>query len=489
MNKDSLSVLVVTPEAAPLARTGGLAEVAGSLPLVLRDLGCQVAVAMPAYRCALESGPGWETAAKDLPVRLGGVHLTAEALVGELAPDVPIYLLRRDEFFDRSHLYGGGQGDYFDNPERFIFFSRAIFPLCSSVGFVPDVILANDWQAGLVMPLLHLGALPRTAGVFTIHNQGFLGLVPPERINNIGLPQRYYTLQGLEYYGQMSLLKAGIVYAQAVVTVSPAYAQEIQTPEFGHGLDGLMRSVSHRLYGILNGVDYQVWNPAADEHLAARYSPRDLSGKARCKQELLLKMGLPDYLRDKPVVGMVTRMTAQKGCSLVIEGIEELLKHDLGLVVLGAGDADFEAAFSEIQALRPDRIGLAVDFDPPLARQIIAGCDMFLMPSLFEPCGLAQMFSLKYGTVPIVRAVGGLSDTVIDPEEGRGPGTGFKFNRFRTHALIRAVRRAVEAFNDRDRWRAMVLEGMAQDFSWDRSAREYLAVFERAIEARRSKQA
>ncbi len=485
MKSDTISVLVVAPEIAPLAQTGGLAEVTGSLPLALRDAGVRVAVAMPAYRSVLESDRTFETIGPELPVRLGGTHLSATVLAGELAPDIPLYLIRRDEFFDRSGLYGSSQGDYYDNPERFIFFSRAIPALCPSVGFVPDVILANDWQSGLVMALLDLGALPRTAGVFTVHNQGYLGLVPPERTSNIGLPDRYYTLDGLEYFGQMSLFKAGIAYAQTVTTVSPTYAREVQTPEFGHGLDGAMRAISNRLYGILNGVDYRIWNPASDRNLPARYSPTDLSGKKKCKRDLIEQMGMSEHLHDKPLVGMVSRLTAQKGLSLISEAAEDLFNLDLGLVVLGAGENSFESLLSKLAGRFNGRMGLALGYDSSLAHKIIAGCDILLMPSMYEPCGLAQMYGLKYGTIPVVRSTGGLNDTVMDPKDNNEPGTGFKFDSFQARAMVRAVRRAVETYHNPESWTAMMMAGMAQDFSWDRSAREYIKIFELAMASRR----
>jgi len=479
------NVLVVASEAAPLAKVGGLGDVVGSLPLALKELGCRIAVALPAYREIKGVCKNWEAVAKDLPVRMGTLRLTADVFVTELAPGVPTYLIRRDEFFDRSGLYGTNRGEYFDNPERFIFFSRSIFGLCSAIGFVPDVILANDWQTGLIMCLLDEGAMPQTAGVFVIHNIGYLGLVPPERIGNIGLPDRYYSAQGLEYYGQMSLLKAGILYAQAVVTVSPTYAREIQTSDYGGGLDGLMRSVSRRLYGILNGVDLKTWNPSADQHLAATYSRQDLGGKTVCKRDLLKVLGLPVELLDKPLVGMVTRLVDQKGCKLVLEAAEDLFALDLGLVVLGAGDESYESLFSELQSGNPDRFGLRLGLDPDLAHKVVGGCDMLLVPSLYEPCGLTQMFGLRYGTIPVVRATGGLQDTVLDPNDGHRPGTGFKFKEFRGSDLVQAMGRAVKTYRERRDWRAMMLEAMAQDFSWDRSAKEYLRVFERAVEARR----
>jgi starch synthase len=481
MKKDKLTILVAASEAAPLAQAGGLGDVAGSLPLVFRDLGHRVAVALPAYRHILEKAPLFEPAAKGLPIRLGRLNLTADILVGELGPGVPAYLVRRDEFFDRTELYGSSQGEYIDNWERYIFFSRSIPALCEAIGFIPDVILANDWQTGLVMALLKQGVLPQTTGVFAIHNLGYLGLVPPERMESIGLPDTYYTMEGLEYFGQMSLLKAGIVYAQEVVTVSPTYAKEIQIPEYGFGMAGLMYSVRDRLHGILNGIDYKIWNPATDQNIAANYSPRDFVGKSRCKQGLLKEMGLPNDLSERPLIGMVTRLFDQKGCRLVAEAAEELFALDLGLVLLAAGEVSYQQLFTEIQAQHPRRFGLKLGFDPVLSHKIFAGCDMFLMPSLYEPCGLTQMFSLKYGTIPIVRATGGLQDTVIDPNEANSPGTGFKFDRFHKDDLIAAVHRAIEAFKNRKIWQAMMRKAMAQDFSWERSAKEYIAVFEQAV--------
>jgi len=485
MKKKPLNILVAASEAAPLAKAGGLGDVVGSLPLALMDLGCRVTVVLPAYRQALEQIGDYRITAKGLPVRLGKSGLSADILMGKLAPGVPLCLVRQDEFFDRSELYGSIHGEYPDNRERFIFFSRSIPALCSAAGFEPDVILANDWQTGLVMALLHEGALPRTAGAFAIHNMGYQGLVPPEKTENIGLPDEYYRAEGLEFYGQMSLLKAGIVYSQAVITVSPTYAREIRTPEFGAGLDGLMGSIKDRLYGILNGVDYEEWNPATDRHLAANYSPGDLAGKARCKQDLLKTMGLRGELLDMPVIGMVTRLFDQKGCHLVAEAAEELFALNTGLVLLAAGDENYQKLFSELQAQYPNRFGLKLGFHAALAHKIVAGCDMFLIPSLYEPCGLTQMFSLKYGTIPVVRATGGLKDTVTDPDETNGPATGFKFEAFESADMLKAIRRAVEAFHDRDAWQAMMREGMAKDFSWKRSAKEYLRVFEHAVAVRR----
>lgn len=485
MKENGLSILVAASEAAPLAMAGGLGDVIGNLPLALRDLGCRVAVVLPAYRQALARIQDYKITTRGLKVPMGRSYMTADVLVGDLATGVPVLLIRQDEFYDRDEIYDNGRGEYPDNPERFIFFSHSIPTLCLSSGFHPDIILANDWHTGLVMPLLAEGILPRTAGVFAIHNMGYLGLVPGDRKKYIGLPEKYYGTQGLEYYGQMSLLKAGILYSQAVTTVSPSYAREIQTPEYGSGLDGLMRSIRVRLFGILNGVDYQAWSPATDTHIKANYSTADLSGKRLCKQELLKVMGLPDELSDRPLVGMVTRLVDQKGCNLVAEGAKRLFDLDIGIVLLGTGDEKYRRLFSTLQSRYPRLFGLKLGFDEDLAHKILAGSDMLLTPSLYEPCGLTTMCALHYGTIPIVRATGGLRDTVLDPNEGDGHGTGFKFSRFQSGELIKAIERAYGVFQERKRWKAMMLNAMAREFFWRDSAREYLAVFDQAIAARR----
>jgi starch synthase len=484
MKTSALSILVAASEAAPLAKAGGLGDVIGNLPGALKDLGCRVTVVLPAYRRALEQIQDYRLTARNLPVQMGSRHLGVDILVGNITPGVPLCLIRQDELFSRSEIYQSRRGKFPDDVERFVLFSRSIPVFCAASGFYPDVILANDWHTGLIMALLAEGALPRTVGVFAIHNMGYLGLVPSTFKENIGLPERYYRTEGMEYHGQISLLKAGIVYSQAVTTVSPTYAREIQTPEFGSGLDGLMRSVNDRLYGILNGVNYHIWNPATDKDIVANYSADSLSGKAACKKELLKLMGLPDEIAEKPLVGMVTRLVGQKGCDLVAEAARDLFDLDLGLVLLGTGDESYQSLFSELRARHPNRFGLKLGFDGVMAHKVLAGCDMFLAPSLYEPCGLAPMFSLCYGTIPIVRATGGLRDTVRDPSDGRGPGTGFKFSRFLAEDLMQAVRRAVNTFQDRDGWKAMMLEAMAQRFLWHDSAMKYLDVFERAVAAR-----
>ncbi len=483
--KDSLKILIIASEVAPFAKVGGLADVVASLPPAFKDLGCDVAVYLPAYRQILDYlDNNYEVILRDLPVQIGSKLLNTDILKAELAPGIPLFLARQNFLFDRPEIYQGKYGEYTDNLERYIFFSRSLPLFCSAAHIAPDIILANDWHTGLVMPLLNQGAMPRSAGVFTIHNMGYLGLVPPNRIDSIGLPEEYYRTDGLEFYGQMSLLKAGIIYSQAVVTVSPTYAEEIQTPTFGAGLDGLMRWVKESLYGVLNGVDYQDWNPATDPHLTANYSPGNLYGKRLCKKDILIKMGISKEFHDKPLIGMVTRLVEQKGCHLVAEAADALFDLGLSLVVLGSGDKDYERLFSNLKKKYPKRFGLKLGYDSILARQIIAGSDMFLIPSLYEPCGLTQMYSLKYGTIPIVRATGGLSDTIIDPHEDL-PATGFKFHQASVPELMKAVTRALQTFKKKTDWPIMQETGMKCDFSWEYSAKKYLTIFEKAISIRR----
>jgi len=480
-----MRVLIAASEAAPLVKTGGLGDVVGALPTALQELGCEVSLVMPAYRKALENAEKPAMAAKGIPVKLGQKHVPADVLETQVNPGIPIFLVRRDEFFDRSEIYGTSEGEYFDSRERFIFFSRTIPLLCRTLDYHPDIILANDWQTGLLMALLDEGAFPGAAGVFTIHNLGYQGLVPPENIALIGLPDKYYRMDSLEYYGQMSLLKAGIVYAHAVTTVSPTYAQEIQTREFGCGLDGLLRSIKKRLFGILNGIDEKEWNPEKDIHLQANYSRQDVSGKEQCKNELLKETGLPMRLVNRPLLGMVSRLVSQKGCDLLLGAAEKLFGLDVGLVLLGSGEAEYEKAFSALQENNQPHFRFISGFDESLAHRIYAGSDSIVVPSLYEPCGLTQMYALRYGSVPVVRATGGLNDTVQDPKERRFPGTGFKFKDFDPDALVAAIERANTVYKDADYWQAMMREGMGQDFSWRKSARQYLEIFERAMRHRR----
>jgi len=461
-------ILMVASEAAPFAKTGGLADVLGSLPPALARLGNEVAVVIPRYR----SVPPAE-AILTLPIRVGpngfqiAIQETVRQGVRYLFVDCP-------RLYDRAGIYGEAGIDYPDNHIRFAALSQAAIGVARGL-FRPDVFHAHDWQAGLLPVYLreNLALDPTFSGVrcvFTIHNLGYTGDFPAARVAEIGLPRALFHSEGLEFFGQLSFLKAGIVWADAVNTVSPTYAREIQTPEFGFRMDGLLRSRAAKLSGILNGVDYEEWNPETDKRLPAWYSAADLAGKRVCKAELLGEMDLPIDL-DRPVIGIVSRFAEQKGMDLVaaVAAADSPLEK-AALVVLGSGDRGLEAAFRELASAYPWRVAARVGYDENMAHLIEAGSDMFLMPSRYEPCGLNQIYSLRYGTVPVVRATGGLQDTV----EAQ---TGFKFKGLSAGELAQAIAAALEAFEDKPGWMARMRRGMAKDFSWDASAVEYQRLY------------
>jgi starch synthase len=466
---------MVGSEAAPFAKTGGLAEVLGSLPAALARLGEEVAVLLPFYRGIPlpPSGP-----ILTLPVQVGP-HAYSVAIHGVVRHNVRYLFADCPPLYDRAEIYGThgtiGGGDYPDNHIRFAVLCQAALGVARSI-FRPDVFHAHDWQAGL-LPVYVRESLtldPTFLGVrcvLTIHNLGYQGSFPAAAIADLGLDARLFHPEGLEFFGRLNFLKAGIVWSDAINTVSPTYAREIQTPEFGFGLDGLLRSRASKLTGILNGVDYEEWNPETDRHLPANYSARDLSGKRACKLALLEEMGLerPGFAAEanRPLIGIVSRFAHQKGMDLVTA---ILPLEGAALVVLGSGEAPLENAFRSLAASYPDRIAVRFGYDEGLAHRIEAGADIFLMPSRYEPCGLNQIYSLRYGTVPVVRATGGLEDTVTEQ-------TGFKF----LGRLETAVTAAFEAFQDRETWAARMRRGMAQDFSWDASALEYQRLYSKGL--------
>jgi len=402
---------------------------------------------------------------------------------GMLAP-ASLYLVEHEGYFGRPGLYGDGGGEFGDNLERYAFFSRAVLESVIALGLPADVIHANDWHTALVPA--HLRRLyadhPRlgaSVAIFTIHNLAFQGRFPASRLGATGLPPDVFHIGGIEYFGGINLMKGGIVFSKAVTTVSPRYAAEIRTPEFGEGLDGLLRERSSALHGILNGIDDEVWNPATDRHLPARYGPGALGGKRTCKQELAGEARLA-VSPDAPLAGMVTRMTSQKGTDIVLGVADDLLRLGVGLVVLGSGDRHLEQGFRDLAGRHPDRVGVHIGYDEALSHRIEAGADLFLMPSRYEPCGLNQMYSLRYGTVPIVRATGGLDDTVRDPRDDVTNANGFKFPRPWGTDLVEAVGRAVATYRDTSAWERLRQVGMKEDFSWRASARKYSDLYRAA---------
>lgn len=468
-----MNILMVASEATPFAKTGGLADVLGGLPAALAAHGENVAVVMPAYRANVYPEPPRE-AYRNLGIPLGRgftVDINQSAERG-----VTFYFVHCPPLFDRPGIYGEAW-DYGDNHVRFAVLSMAAISVARYL-FRPNIIHTHDWQAALVPVYIreHFDIDPTFGGVkllFTIHNAGYQGIFGREILPQIALDPRLFNPEQLEFYGKVNYLKGGIAWSHAVSTVSKAYAREIQTPEYGFGLDGFLHKHAP-IYGIVNGVDYSEWSPEHDPHISSNYSVDDLAGKADCKRALIADFGLPAIAEDRPLIGIVSRFARQKGFDLIAGIASALLDEDISLVVLGSGEAEFESLFLHLAHLHPDKVGVRTAYDNALAHRIEAGADMFLMPSRYEPCGLNQIYSLRYGTVPIVRATGGLDDT-IDEE------TGFKFRDYDGTALLLAIRSALAAYQDQDRWAAMMRRGMRKDFSWSAVAREYLALYRQLL--------
>jgi starch synthase len=483
--RERLHVIFAVSEAAPYAKTGGLADVAGALPRALAKLDVEVAVILPRYRGERAGAVGRCVSERvDVPFAFG---TKGAAIYADEHKGVPFYFVDAPEYFDRPGIYGPNPSEeYPDNVERYAFFSRAVIEWARRLDRPPDLIHCNDWQTGFIPLYLRTTyreepRLQRTKTLFTIHNIGYQGLFSPMLLERFGLsPEVYRTEGGIEFYGHASAMKAGIVFATAISTVSRKYAEEIQTPEYGHGLDGLLRARASRLVGILNGVDYEEWNPATDPFIVARYGLGDMRGKRLCKADLLRTMGLPEDL-ERPVIGSIARLVAQKGFDLVREAADGLLRAGVVYVLLGSGARELEEFFRDWQRAHPDRVGVYLGFHNELAHKIEAGADMFLMPSRYEPCGLNQIYSLKYGTVPIVRATGGLDDTIEPFDPATRSGNGFKFVEYRADHLLAAVERALTVYADPSLWRACMENGMRADFSWDRSAAQYRELYERVI--------
>ena len=475
-----MKVAFLASEVVPYAKTGGLADVAGTLPKFLARIGAEVRVFMPLYREVRKKNLPLEAVIGRASLEMGGEKL-AYGVFAHKAEGVVVYFIDRPGYFDRDGLYGTAAGDFPDNGERFAFFARASLETMRSVGFSPDIIHGHDWQSALAFAYLRTvysgePFFARTRSLFTIHNLAYQGLFGKEILERVGLPHSLFNMNDLEFYGKVNALKAGILYASAVSTVSPSYSREIQTPAFGCGLDGLLRSRSRALFGILNGVDYGDWDPATDRLIPRSFTPDDLSGKAACREELIALFGL-EAPAEAPLAGMVSRLAAQKGLDIVCEALDDLLGLGLRLVILGTGDQKIQDFLAAAQKKSPDRIGLKIAFDERIAHTIYAGSDIFLIPSRYEPCGLTQMYAMKYGTIPVVRATGGLDDSVEEFDPRAGTGNGFKFAEPEPGQLVEASGRAVAAFRRPAEWRRLVGNAMAADFSWTRSAAAYLDLY------------
>ena len=478
-----MKIALIASEVAPFSKTGGLADVLGALSFALERLGHEVCVIAPAYRSALHGNFPLHELPVKLSVPMGDRHEEAAVEQSTIGKGVMVYLLRADSYFDREALYSTADGDYPDNAERFVFFSRAALELLRQRQV--DIVHCHDWQTALAVVYLKTQAAryPETAAaktVFTIHNLGFQGIFPPQSWPLLGLDATLFTPQFLEFYGNVNFLKGAVVFSDKITTVSPTYAQEIMTAEQGFGLEGVLRQRAADLVGILNGVDYGQWNPWTDPLIKHHYGENSLSAKADCKRSLRLTFGLPDD-NNAALLAMISRLTSQKGFDLVEAIFDQLMQRDLQIVLLGTGEARYEQFFRAQAVQHSDRVGVRISFDEALAHQIEAGADLFLMPSLFEPCGLNQMFSLRYGTIPIVRAVGGLKDSVAPYDANADAGTGFVFERYDGQALLDSIDQALSVFRNERAWTALRRRAMAMDFSCERTARQYADLYARLI--------
>jgi starch synthase len=477
------SVLLIGSECVPFAKTGGLADVLGALPAALARLGWSVTVALPRYR-GVDAG----SLVDRFSLTLGGVTSEIGIFETRLDDGPRVMLVDCPALYDRDSLYGDGGADYPDNPRRFAVLVRAVLEWVARRGDTPSIVHAHDWQASLAPVYLRTlyathPTLGRTPSVLTIHNLAYQGVFDREWLSRIDLPPTMCSMDRMEYWGRISFLKGGIRDADVITTVSRQYAVEITTPEFGFGFDGILSSRAADLVGILNGVDTVTWDPEHDPHLPAHFGPSDLRGKATVKRALLerYRLSADQAALDRPLIGIISRMVDQKGFDLMAGLGDTLAQLDAGFVVLGTGEPRYQDFWTSLARRYPSRIGARIGFDEPLSHLIEGGSDIFLMPSRFEPCGLNQMYSMRYGTVPVVRAVGGLADTVRDLDSPGEDATGFVFRDCTAEALLVALGRALALFPDRARWRQLQRAGMRQDHSWHSSAREYVRIYEQLL--------
>jgi starch synthase len=485
-----MNILIASPEAVPFCKTGGLADVAGALPKEFEILGVKVGLILPLYKKVNRAM--LKRMNKNIRVPISNRIEEASLWEGKTGNSVPVYFIEKDKYYDRAELYQTSEGDYPDNVERFIFFSRAILEASKAIGFRPDLVHSNDWQSAMVPVYLKTvyrddPYFKNTASLLTIHNLGYQGIFWHLDMHLTGLGWEYFTPEGIEFYGKINLLKGGIIFSDIINTVSKTYSREMQTEEYGFGLDGVLRKRKDDLYGILNGIDYGEWDPADDKYIPSTYNINDIEGKAACKKALQREMGLEE--RDPPLIGMVTRLTIQKGLDILSECIEDLMKLNIQLIILGEGEEDYQRILKDISQGYPEKVALKIGFDPVLARKIYAGSDFFLMPSRYEPCGLGQLISLRYGTIPIVRKTGGLADTIKEFSHRsyrsyktyRTTENGFLFKEYSSDALLKSVKKALRFYQDKDLWRTLLTNAMAADFSWRSSAKKYLGLYRKAI--------
>ena len=481
-----MHIVFAASECAPWAKTGGLADVVSTLPKALAAMGHKVAVFLPYYRQVAKLAPDAAVVLPSVTIPFPHYSRFVQVLDGGVEGGVQTYFIACPELFDRESLYATPSGDYLDNAERFGLFSRAVIEATKILG-VPDVFHIHDWQTAILSVLLRstyffdpvLKAVP---AVLTIHNAAYQGWFPPQVMETLLLPWDMFTMDRLESYDKVNFLKGGVIYSDALTTVSRKYAEEIQTTEFGNGLEDLLRRRSGELTGILNGVDYGEWNPEHDPHIAAHFTPENFAGKQQCRRDLLHGFGLNEVTDATAVIGVVSRFATQKGFDFMVDIMDRLVQEDMVLIMMGNGEEYYERLLTEMANRHSNKVRVQVKYDTVMAHKIEAGSDMFVIPSRWEPSGLNQMYSLKYGTVPIVRATGGLDDTI--DEQPDGGGNGFKFWGYNPNDLLDAIRRALGTFRNKEEWVGMMRRGMAQDFSWDKPAQEYVRVYEQVVRNR-----
>ena len=484
-----MKILIVSSEVFPFAKTGSLADFAGFLPQALKKLGHDVRVLTPKYKVTDEKALELSTLVEHLDVQISNRFEPCSVLEGCLEDEaVPVYFIKNEGYYRRDHLYGDSQGDFPDNAERFIYFSRSVLEVCKAVDFIPDVLHCCDWQCGLVPVYLDKfyrqdPRLADIASVFTIYNLSHQGLFWHYDMHLTGLGWDLFTPDGLEYYGKINLMKGGLLWADILATVSPTYSREIQSKEFGHGLEGVLQYRSDELYGVLNGVDYNTWNPENDPLIAKNYSMEDLKGKQVCRRALLQDFSLEDDA-DRPVIAMISYLDSQKGADLVADCIEKILALDLYFILMGTGQEKFHRLFHHIREKYPQKMGLRLEHDSTLQHKILAGADMLLKPSRYEPWGARQIYALKYGTIPIVCAAGSLNDSVKNfiSEENIAAGTGLIFDDPTSEALLEAIHRALNIYQTQKNWKALQGRAMQEDFSWEVAAGEYERLYNKARE-------
>jgi starch synthase len=481
-----MNIVFVASECSPWAKTGGLADVVAGLSKTLAKMGHKVTVYIPYYRQVAKAASKPKVALESVTIPFSDYNRFARILDGGNANGVQTYFIDCPELFDRENFYATPSGEYPDNDERFAAFCRAVIEATKILG-IPDVFHVHDWQASMVSVFLRSlyyfdPVFRNVPTVLTIHNAGYQGWFPPRTMEKLLLPWDMFTLDKLENYDKVNFLKGGIVYSDAITTVSRKYAEEIQTAEYGNGLQDILHERSGELFGILNGVDYSEWNPAIDPYIAAHYTPEKLEGKKECRRDLLHAFGFRNVGDETAIVGVVSRFATQKGFDFIAEIMDKLVQRDVVLAILGNGEEYYERLLAEIATRYPSKVKVQIKFDNVMAHKIEAGSDMFLMPSRYEPGGLNQIYSLKYGTIPIVRATGGLDDTI--DEQPNGGGNGFKFWGYDSGALLDTIERALVTFRNKAEWTAMMKRAMQQDFSWAKSAQEYVRVYERVIQNR-----